>query len=102
MPDLRGAPLFPPALAWLMGLLLARSLLPGEDLFPRWTLFFLIWMLPAVAAVGLCFSDPGGRRLPLLLLILLLGAVRGTLRPTPDLPPALAAAMAEGAEVTVE
>ncbi len=102
MPELRGAPLFLPALAWLMGLLLVQSLLPGEDLFPRWTLFFLIWMLPAVAAVGLRFPDPGGRRLPLLFLILLLGAIRGTLRPIPSLPPPVATAVAEGAEITLE
>jgi competence protein ComEC len=102
MPDLRGAPLFLPALAWLMGLLLARIPPAGEDLFPRWTLFFLIWTLPAIVALGLGVPRAGNRRLPLLCLIALLGAIRGTLRPTPALPPALAAAMAEGAEVTVE
>jgi competence protein ComEC len=102
MPDLQGAPLFLPALAWLVGLLLARALPSGEDLFPRWTLFFLIWALPAIAALGLGVPHAGNRRLPLLCLIALLGAVRGTLRPIPSLPPALAAAMAEGAEVTVE
>ncbi|GBD07781.1 ComE operon protein 3 [Candidatus Thermoflexus japonica] len=102
MPDLRGAPLCLPALAWLLGLLLARSLPSGEGLFPRWTLFFLIWTLPMIAAVGLRFPHPGGRRLLLLLLILLLGAIRGTLRPIPSLPPPVAAAVAEGAELTLE
>ena len=53
MPDLRGAPLFLPALAWLVGLLLARALPSGEDLFPRWTLFFLIWTLPAGGESGI-------------------------------------------------
>ncbi len=102
MPDLHGAPLFLPALAWLIGLFLARNLLPGEDLFPRWTLFFLIWMLPAVTAIGLRFPDSGGRRLPFLFLILLLGALRETLRPIPSLPPPVATAVEEGAELTLE
>ncbi len=97
MPDLRGAPLFPPALAWMAGLLLARHLTPAEPLFPRWTLFFALWTPPLLA-----WRWAGFRRLPILGLILLLGAIRWTLRPIPSLPLDVAAAVASGAELQVE
>ncbi|WP_322797972.1 ComEC/Rec2 family competence protein, partial [Thermoflexus sp.] len=102
MPDLRGAPLFLPALAWLTGLLMTRNLLPEEPLFPHWTAFFALWGIPLLALGWAMRERPVARRFALLGLIALAGALRGTLRPLPTLPPPVASAVAEGAEITVE
>lgn len=101
-PDLRGAPLFWPALAWLGGLLFARALTPAEPLFPRWTLFFALWGLPLLAIRWAWGKRPHTRSLSLLALLGLLGAIRWTLRPSPSLPPAVATAIAQGEEISIE
>ncbi len=102
MPDLRGAPLFLPALAWLAGLLLARGLTPPEPPFPQWTLFFALWGFPLLAMRWAWNHRPLPRRFATLGLLLLLGAVRGTIRPTPTLPPNVVQAMTKGTEVALE
>ncbi len=102
MPDLRSAPLFLPALAWLVGLLLPRALIPGEPLFPRWTMFFALWGLPLLALRWAWRHGSLARRLATLGFLLLLGAIRSTLHPAPALPPPVAQAVAEGAEIAVE
>ncbi|MCX7691429.1 ComEC/Rec2 family competence protein [Thermoflexus sp.] len=102
MPDLRGAPLFLPALAWLTGLLMTRNLLPEEPLFPHWTAFFTLWGIPLLTLGWAMRERPVARRFALLGLIALAGALRGTLRLLPTLPPPVASAVAEGAEITVE
>ncbi|MFN3929051.1 MAG: ComEC/Rec2 family competence protein, partial [Thermoflexus sp.] len=102
MPDLRGAPLFLPALAWVAGLLCARLILPQEPLFPRWTLFFVLWGLPFLAMRWALGYRPLAQRLSLLGLILLLGAIRWTVRPTLTLPAPVATAVAHGTEIQLE